>query len=412
VATVAPFRRFFLLAAGSALLPGLVAAQVPRRSTDAASSPLTPPALEESSQTPSGDTRFGVFQRQIARAVARGDIAEAVEIAERQYSIFPDEMKASADLGLLLYRRGQISDAEPHLRRALSQQSSAYTGDTSSIIGEINLELGQIELDGGRPKGAIPLLERAIDGQPKIGLPRFLLAIALFRTGDTQRAERENASAFQIDSTGARALNFALLARNQRITGAVDDAAATVEAGLTRFPNALDLRFELALARRAQNRSAEALYELLYARALRSPNMPSTANFDNEIRALRKEANVDGSEPELKAAVTCLDALDADRPDEALAAIQVANRLNGAHSLALDLLVARAYVATGRYSNAERLLMKLAEQQPTSVPTLAMLANLYILQGRTMSADTVLARAKQLDSTNPEVRELIERRGR
>jgi len=405
------FRRFFLIAAGAVLFPVLASAQVPRRPADSASSPLTPPALEDATQTPVSDAQFDVFQRRLTRALERGNMAEALDVAQQQYQSFPNEMKASADLGHVMFKTGRYSDAEPHLRRALTQQSTVYSGDSLSLVGEINLELGQIELDAGRPKAAIPFLERAIDGQPKIGLPRLLLAIALFRIGDMQRAERENANAFQIDSEGARALNYALLARNQRVAGAADEAATTVESGLVRFPNALDLRFELALARRAQNRSADALYELLYAKTLRSPNIPSAANFDNEIRALRQEANVPEADPELKAAVTCLDALDADRPQEALASIQDASRLNGKRGLPMQILLARTLLATGRYSQAERVLVDLVAQNPSAVPPLAMLAELYLTQNRTLSADTILARAAQLDSTNPQVRELMARRG-
>jgi tetratricopeptide (TPR) repeat protein len=427
---LATFRRVLLLVVGGALLPLSAAAQVPRPTSLAAEAQVprptndptgTPPSQPttaapeqtqpDSSQGSSSDTRFDVFQRQIRRALERKDIAEAVAIAERQYVYFPDEMKASADLGGLYFRQGYHEKAEPILRTALNQQSVAFSGDLAAILSEVSFQLGQIELDAHRPKAAIPFLERSIDRLATVGLPRFLLAIALYQTGDTERAERVNAQAFDLDRIGARALNYVLYARSQRLAGTPDDAAATVEAGLAKFPNELDLRFELALARRAQNRSAEALYELLYARALRSPNLPSKMNFDDEIKALRQEANIADADAELKAAVTYLDAAETDHPDEALASIQDAVRLSTRRSYGLQLLVVQAYMATGRFTQAERLLIQLADQQPTSVPTLALLAELYLAQSRTNSADLVIARATRIDNSNPHLREVIARRG-
>jgi tetratricopeptide (TPR) repeat protein len=410
---IATVRRLLIIAVGVVLVPISIAAQVPRPTSDPANthSAETQSEPEASGQTSASDSRFDVFQRQIRRALERRDVSEAVAIAERQYVLFPDEMKASADLGGLYFRQGYHERSEPLLRTALTQESTEFMGDAALVISEVSLQLGQIELDANRPKAAIPLLERSIDKLAQIGLPRFLLALALFQTGDMERAERENAQAFQYDRVGARAPNYAMMARNQRLTGTPDEAAATAETGLAQFPTSLDLRFELALARRAQNRSAEALYELLYAKALRSPNMPSSMKFDDEIRALRQESNVAEAEAELKAAVTCLDALETDHPTEALASIQDAVRLNGRRSFGLQLLLAQALVATGRYTQAERLLNQLIEQQPTSVPALTMLAGLLIVEGRLNNADLVLARAARIDNSNPRVRELIARRG-
>jgi tetratricopeptide (TPR) repeat protein len=416
-----PFCRVLILAAGVALCPSLARAQVPRPPDPAAVPQSVEPAVEavrprqvsseRSEQEPVRDNRFEVFQRQLAQALARRDNAEALAIAERQYVLFPEEMKASADLGRLYFTQGQHEKAEPLLRAALSQQSAVFAGDTASVRGEVSLQLGQITLDSGRPKEAIGFLERSIDGQPMLGLPRFLLAIALLRTGNEERAERENALAFQIDSEGARAPNYALLARTQRAAGSVDEAAGVVEAGLRRFPSALDLRLELALTRRAQNRPAEALYELLYARALRSPNVPSNADFDGQIRALRREANVAEADPELKAVVTYLDAAESDNAETALAAVQDAVRLNGRRSFPLLLLLAQAYMASGRYSQAEQLLGQLVSRQPASLPALTLLADLYVAQGRFAGADQVIGRALRVDGSNPRLRAVIARRG-
>jgi predicted Zn-dependent protease len=94
-----------------------------------------------------------------------------------------------------------------------------------------------------------------------------------------------------------------------------------------------------------------------------------------------------------------------------MASVQDALRLNGRRSFGLQLLLARAYVATGRYSSAERLLNQLVTQQPTSVPPLTMLAELFLSQGRLKSADLVLARAARIDNSHPRLRELLARRG-
>ena len=89
-----------------------------------------------------------------------------------------------------------------------------------------------------------------------------MLAWAFSKAGDNDRSYREITAAFDVDSASARPPDYVLLSRALRASGNAAGAGDALAAACKQFPFDADLRYELAVTRRAQKRPADAVYEL------------------------------------------------------------------------------------------------------------------------------------------------------
>jgi tetratricopeptide (TPR) repeat protein len=368
-------------------------------------SPAQPPI-----QIAPQDDSFASLQRRLAEAMQKNDLAGAVTIAERQHRLFPNEMKATADLGDVYLARGDADRAEPLLRAAITQPSKLYTSNVAPVLGGIYANLGQISLAKGHAQDAIGQLQRAVDYAPTAARPRFLLASAFAIAGEADRSTREIRAAFDIDSTAARPGDYVLLARSLRRSGNLTAANDAVEAAVKRFPLDIDIRVERAELLRARKRSGEALCDLLYAQMLAPANDPRLAPVADAITQLRNEAeaaSADDPDPELVSLLSYLDDASTGQYDEALPTIADVVAADP-QSPVTRLLLGRAYLETGRMAEAERVLTELVDQDPSNVPALAELARLYFAEGRSGAASRTVARARSVAPDNPRLREIID----
>ncbi len=366
----------------------------------------TPRATEAVS---SQDESFPSLQRRLADAIAKGDRDQAIAIAERQHTLFPEEMKATADLGDAYLTRGDAERAEPLLRAAITQPSRLYTNNVAPVLGTIYANLGQIALARGQAKEAITHLQRAVDYAPTAARARFMLASAFAVTGDADRSLREIRAAFDIDRSAAQPDDYLLLARALNRSGNVTAAIDAMESAVKRYPFDADMRIELAAMLRAGRRSTGALCELLYAQMLIHPGDPHAPAIADGIAQIRAELDVATPEPppDLEMLFSYLDDASTGQYDEALPTIQEVVGVNPS-AFVPRLLLGHTYAATGRLGAAEALLTRLVVEDPSSVPALAELANLYFTQQRADSARRIIDQALKLDPENPRLREVVE----
>lgn len=361
---------------------------------------------------PERKARFERTQRDLAAALKRNDLQAAISVAERQHEEFPDEMKASADLGLLYARQGRTVDAEKLLARAASQASALWKGDAQQTFASVQTELGQISLDGGRPKEAVAAFERAIDLDPVAPRPRFLLAAAYVAIGDADRGARENAVAFELDPTAAvaRPVNHLLAARALVRAEKLDEAERALAALTERFPAEPGLRLERARVLRRQGRLASALFELLYERLLERSGSPLAADVRKEIVEVRKAAP-ESEDDALLAMDEALGELDSDREEEALRPLREVSRLTQGRHVAVEVLLAETFAANGHFAEAERLLNRTLAAKPACLPALTALASIYLDQDRRAAAGELLERGRRVDGSNARLVELLGRLG-
>lgn len=383
-------------------------AQIPSpRPSGATSAPAAPPA-----QT--SDDSFPSLQRRLADAVRRGDVAGTVALAERQHRLFPNEMKATADLGDAYLSRGDAERAEPLLRAAITQPSKLYTSSVATVLGAIYANLGQIALAKGEARDAIAQLQRAVDYAPTTARPRFLLANAFAAAGDAERSARESRAAFDIDGSAAKPDDFLLLARSLERRADFAAANATIDAGIKRFPSDADLRTERATILIGRKQPAGALCDLLYARDLLRDGDARAADLAARIAKVRDSADStpssDDEPTELDRLVSYLDDSESGQFDEALRTIQAVVDAKPFGDVE-RLLLARAYLGTGRFGEAERVLLDLLNEDGLSLPALVELAGLYYAEGRAGAAAEVVARARAVDARNAALLALSERWG-
>ncbi len=349
---------------------------------------------------------FASLQRQLADARARGDLAVAIAVAERQHRLFPNEMKATADLGDVCLARGDAARAEPLLRAAMKQPSRHYTGRVAPVVATIYANLGQIALAKGRPKDAIPSLQLAADYSPGAGRARYILASALAAVGETERGTKELRAAFYDEASAAVPGDYVLLARLHERAGDRISAARAFEAALTRYPLDVDLRLERAALMRGRGRSADALFDLVYARMLAHADDARLTAIATRISELRAETTSARPDPRLRAMFAYLDDAASGRPDDALRSIREVVAVEP-EAFVPRLLLARTCADTGRMAEAERTLALLVTEDASSVPALAELAALMYAQGRVDAARPVVERARGLDAGNARLREVL-----
>jgi tetratricopeptide (TPR) repeat protein len=353
---------------------------------------------------------FASFQRRLAGALERGDLSAALAIAEAQRTRFGGEMKAAADLAGVRLDRGDLDGAEPLYREALTGRLVEYKGDASELRGAIYLGLGRIALERGRAAEAVTHLQRAIDSAPTAARARFALAVAFAKGGDLERSDRELRAAFDVDASAALASDYVMLADSLQRAGELNEAASALATAGRLYPLDAGVRIARADALRANRQPAAALYELLYARMLARRDAPIATTIAEKIAALRAAADAatTDADPEVEAVFAYLDDAVTDQHDQALQSIHEAIRLNrGAHYVP-QLLLAQSYKATGRLGQAEQILTQLVRADPTRLPALVDLADLYFVQGRDEAAGRMLERARALAPNHPRVVELGE----
>ncbi len=318
-------------------------------------------------------------------------------------------MKATADLGDAYLTRGDAERAEPLLRAAITQPSRLYTNNVAPVLGMIYANLGQIALARGQAKDAITHLQRAVDYAPTAARARFMLASAFSVMGDADRSLREIRAAFDIDRAAALPDDYLLLARSLNRSGNVTAAIDTMESAVKRYPFDLDMRTEHAAMLRAGRQSTMALCELLYAQMLIHPGDPHAPAIADGIARIRAELDAATPEPppDLEMLFSFLDDASTGQYDEALPTIQEVVGVNPS-AFVPRLLLGHTYAATGRLGAAEALLTRLVVEDPSSVPALAELANLYFTQQRADSARRIIDQALKLDPENPRLREVVE----
>jgi Flp pilus assembly protein TadD len=355
---------------------------------------------------PASPASFVSFQRQLADATTRGDLAAAAAIAERQHRLFPDEMKATADLGAAELARGDTQRAEALLRSAIGQPTRLFTGRVAPVIANIYANLGRIALAKNRPQDAVRSLRTAIVYAPEAAPPRYDLASALAAVGDTERSARELRAAFALDLSAARPSDYRLMARLCELTGNELGAARAFDALLARNPSDIDVRLEHAALMRRVDRRASALFDLLYARMLAHADDPRLAAIADGIAELRAESASPRSDRRLAALFSYLDDAASGRYDDALLTIRDVMAAEP-NAFVPRLLLARACAETGRMAEAERTLEQLVAEDGSSVPALAELVSLMYRQTRLEAASALVDRARRLDAENVRLREVV-----
>ena len=164
---------------------------------------------------------------QSSSAAASGADAEAImhylQVHRGDYFV-PARLRAAS----LMARRGNLQDARTLLQTTSVADAAARA---ELLIGEATLVN-----ESGDKKGALQLLERAVNKDPKNVTLRYELGMAAERLGNMALFERSMRTVIQLDPKYAQAYNalgFTLAERNVRLT----EARTLIEKALSLAPN-------------------------------------------------------------------------------------------------------------------------------------------------------------------------------
>jgi tetratricopeptide (TPR) repeat protein len=131
-----------------------------------------------------------VFERQGDRALARGDIAAAVEAFRRGLTLAADHVPLKQKLATALAVSGDIPAALTLYQELLTQNPN---------FAEAHYSLGALHLGSGRPDLALPRFAAAVKAEPSYLHARLQLAHTLRRLGRLEDALVEYQGALAVD---------------------------------------------------------------------------------------------------------------------------------------------------------------------------------------------------------------------
>ncbi len=192
-----------------------------------------------------------------------GRVTEAIPHLQRAIALRPQSAEAENNLGDDLRQLGQPLDAIPHLQRALELQPT---------FAQAHNNLGVALMEANRPGEGMAQFEEALRLNPRYAQACFNLGLALANTGHPPEAIEHFARAVQLDPNyGEAELNWAV---GLTITGRFTAAVPHFERAIQLEPNSSEAHglYGRALAEAGRNDQANAQYR--EAARLKSGNPP------------------------------------------------------------------------------------------------------------------------------------------
>ncbi len=214
------------------------AAQVPQKA------PLAPPRKNEQRTDP-----LGLLLRQAEDAIEKKDYAAALQPLQSYLAQCPEDATVHFHLGYVYSGLERWEDAK-------SEYSKAIALNPKLAAAHLNLGLALLDRE---PAAAVEPLRQAADLLPDQSRPRFLLALALERTGNLVGAIEQYQTAQQLDGKNFE-IRFAL-GRTLLAAGHAAEAEVQFRQSLALRGNSPPARLGLAESLRVQKRLKDAAEE-------------------------------------------------------------------------------------------------------------------------------------------------------
>jgi tetratricopeptide (TPR) repeat protein len=199
-----------------------------RKDPDAARGTKTPEVTDiDGDDERIGDGELGPKDAvsEVARALARGEAAAALEIVDAGLARAPDDARLHLARGAVLQELRRGDDAIEAWQRALTLEPSLF----GALDG-----IGTVHLDNGRAKEAVVFFRRALDIRPDFAAGQYNYALALRQLGDLARALEAMARARALEPGDPEILlEHASMLES---AGRVEEARATVHEAAARAP--------------------------------------------------------------------------------------------------------------------------------------------------------------------------------
>ena len=308
-----------------------------------------------------------------ARLQQRGDLEGAIAAFRQALELAPDRIDALSNLSLAYLQSGQPSQALPGLRRA-REALPEHAG--------IAYFLGLAYFQTERHAEARELLAWVLNRQPANHQALHLFGLCLFKLGDLEDGIRALERVVASDPNNRQAVYT--LGSAYIKAGRAESAQALVSERLRddETPEALLIKGSLHLARK-QFREALALLQRARSGNARLPTLHSQVGVallyagrrEQAAAEFRAELAINPGDFNANAFLGWLVQQDGETA-RALDLLERAYSLNESDA-GVQYLLAQAHSARGSWSDAETLLRRVVEAQPTFTPAHVMLARAY-----------------------------------
>jgi protein O-mannosyl-transferase len=219
---------------------------------------------------------------------------EAIGYLERAVRMRSDDIWAWAnlgqvyrDLGLVAEGRGDVGKALEYREKAVSQYHEAIRiGSDNPFFNLVYFELGKVYMDGGKYDQAIVHLKKAAEGFPT--RPDILFAIA--SSHFNLRQYRDSIPYLQrvVQQSPRSSVNvWGMLAKSHEELGDHRAAIETYEQALNRYPQSVEVHYNLGVLYHRIGEPVRAIRHLERALAL-APNGPLAGNIDSMLQVIRR----------------------------------------------------------------------------------------------------------------------------
>jgi tetratricopeptide (TPR) repeat protein len=313
-----------------------------------------------------------------------GRTADAVHCWQRVLELEPDlGAKAHAAIAAVAQKKGELTEAAEHYRRALAQEpdSTVYA-----------VQLAEVLIARDQLADAVELLEGVLQERPRVMPAAVLLGEAYLRQREYAKARQHLEAGIKLgpDYTNA----YYGLATACRSLGDQEKAAEYLQ------------KFKELKARDAQTHrdvlkaSGETdQFQAVLARTFTAIAQAYLAHGDYQQAEahLRRAAALSPTEVEPRMLLAWLREQQG-RPDEAVALLTLV-RDSARGDVGAQLTVATAFTRLGQFEEAERTFHRVIELSPHEAAAYAALASLYYASGRKLEeARQLLQQAVSLDA--------------
>jgi Flp pilus assembly protein TadD len=309
-------------------------------------------------------------------AVDKGDFAAAIPLLQKFIAEKPDVAYAHFQLAYAYTNLKQPAEARPEYERAIALDSKMF---------EAYLNLGTLLLESA-PKDAIAPLRKAVELQPAQNQPRFLLAVALDRSGDDAAAAQQFQSVLSLDPHDFPSANYLgwYFLRNQKPA----EAEVKFRHALEIQPKDQNATLGLAQSLAAQKKpeAVEAFRQYISANPGDNQTRGSLIRFlieQQQYEAALAEINKtpDANPPTADTLTLRADLQVAQKKtDEAITSIQQALVLRP-QDAKLHAGLGRLYLGKRDFPNAEKELKIALQLDPSNVTYMKDMTSTFYLSG-------------------------------
>ncbi|MHC9539683.1 MAG: tetratricopeptide repeat protein [Vulcanimicrobiota bacterium] len=334
-----------------------------------------------------------------------GSRQRAFELILKAHQIFPAEqaiaLNASGGYAMmndweksLQFALKVIDEKSPQLRK----------GDNITIMAAAHNNAAQAYLKMKNLDKGIEHLKKALELQPDMGGSNYLMGQALTEAGKCKESIDFFRKAFSVSPGTANPEDYSYYGYSLGKCEKRKEATEIAKSGMERYPLYPGMHFNYASMLSAENRYAEAIYELHVEILLfRGSGRDDTDNALRFMAGLINEVRNNPKNADHEEVSLLYESIRKSSPDKVEKLIEISST----KPFLLNVFLAEAYTGAGNYGKAKLLYQKVLAEAPYFVPAYVELGEIYEKEKDTDNATMLYKKAVKLMPDNWKVKALL-----